>query len=370
MSSLFRLGGLMTVVAPLSIAAQAPDSGAAAPATTISGYLTSSYTASSHDADGTLVGRLFGRDHDQFMFNAADVVFERIPATDRWDAGFRFEPTFGTNSAVVKSAGLDLGPDADIWQAYITLNIPHSGNHYFQVKAGKLATLMGLEVFEDVQNPTLDVGNQDIFLEPFTETGIEFDGKFGSRVDAELRVTNGWDLVVDNNRAKSVMVRLGLTPDAATSVALVGYTGPEQAGNTSNARSGANLLASHQWGAVTGWVQLDYGEEAGVAASGGTAKWSAAGAWLRADVAPKVSVGFRADYMNDRDGARTSGVLGFPANAGQQLSTVTATLILKQWAHALVRPELRYDHSTLAVFDSHHDQLSIAVGMSYLFGVK
>jgi hypothetical protein len=349
--------------------AQAPDSTAyTPPPATISGYVTSSYTASSRNVDGQVVGRLFGRQHDQFMFNVADLTIDRPAATDRWDAGVHFEPIFGQNAGVVKSGGLDLGPHADIWQAYVTLNLPVAKDHYFQLKAGKMATLMGLEVFEDVQNPTFDVGTQDIFLEPFTETGIEVDGKFGAKVDADLRITNGWDLVADNNRGKSVMARLGLSPDAATTIALLGYTGPEQAGSTSNLRSGAQALVSHKFGgSVTTWLQLDYGQEAGAAANGATAQWTAAGFWVAADLAPHLGLGLRADIVDDRDGARLSGGLGYPVNSGQTVSSVTATLNIKRWPHALLRPEIRYDHSTLPIYAGEQSALSLALGWSVLW---
>lgn len=368
MYSFIRCSGIVALVAPLSVVAQAPDSTAKAPGTTISGYLTTSYTAATHAVDQGIVGRLYGRNHNQFMLNVGDLVIERVAATDSWSAGFHFEPVFGQNAEVVKSGGLDLGTDADIWQAYVTLNLPVAKNRYFQLKAGKLATLMGLEVFEDVQNPNLDVGTQDIFLEPFTETGFEVDGKFGSRVDAELRVSNGWDRVADNNKGKSLVGRIGLTPDDATSIALLGYAGPEQDGNTANVRSGAEALLSRKVGGkVTTWLQLDVGQEEGAAAGGATAKWYAAGFWTAADLSAKVGLGVRADLINDRDGARLSGALGYPANGGQTVSSLTATLNLKGWDHALLRPEIRYDHSTLPVYDGEHSQLSIAFGVSHIF---
>jgi len=363
------IAAALCCVAPLLAAAQAPDSAThPAAATTVSGYVTTSYTFASQHPDGSVVGRLFGRQHDQFMLNVADLAIDRPAATDRWDAGVHFEPVFGQNAAVVKSGGLDLGPHADIWQAYLTLNLPVAKDRYFQIKAGKMATLMGLEVFEDVQNPNLDVGTQDIFLEPFTETGVELDGKLSSTVDAEVRITNGWDLVADNNGAKSVMARLGLAPDAATTIALLGYTGPEQAGNTSNLRSGAQALLSHKFsGSVTTWLQLDYGQEAGAAAGGATASWTGAGVWIAADLAPALGLGLRADLVDDRDGARLSGALGYPVNSGQTVSSVTATLNIKRWPHALLRPELRYDHSTLPVYAGQHSALSVALGWSVLW---
>ena len=368
MYSLIRCSGILALVAPLSVAAQSPDSTAKTPATTISGYVTTSYTASTHAIDQEIVGRLYGRKHDQFMLNVGDLVVERVPATDSWGAGFHFEPVFGQNAAVVKSGGLDLGEDADIWQAYVTLNLPVAKNRYFQLKAGKMATLMGLEVFEDVQNPNLDVGTQDIFLEPFTETGFEVDGKFNSRVDVEIRVSNGWDRVADNNRGKTLVGRLGLAADDATSLALLGYTGPEQADNTSSIRSGAQALLSRKFGGkVAAWLQLDVGQEEGAAAGGATAKWYGIGVWTAADLSAKVGLGVRADLVNDRDGARLSGGLGYPANGGQTVSSLTATLNVKAWEHALLRPEIRYDHSTLPVYDGQHSQLSVALGVSHIF---
>ena len=368
MYSFIRSSGIVALLAPLSVMAQSPDSAAKAPATTISGYVTTSYTASTHAVDQAIVGRLYGRNHDQFMLNVGDLVVERVAATDSWSAGFHFEPVFGQNAEVVKSGGLDLGADADIWQAYVTLNLPVAKNRYFQLKAGKMATLMGLEVFEDVQNPTLDVGTQDIFLEPFTETGLEVDGKLGARVDAELRVSNGWDRVADNNHGKSLVVRIGLAPDDATSIALLGYTGPEQADNTANVRSGTQALLSRKFGAkVTTWLQLDYGQEEGAAAGGAAAKWYGVGFWAAAYLSANAGLGLRADLVNDRDGARLSGGLGYPANTGQKVSSLTATLNLKGWPHALLRPEIRYDHSTLPVYDGQRSQLSIALGVSHIF---
>ena len=124
--------------------------------------------------------------------------------------------------------------------------------------------------------------------------------------------------------------RLGLTPDDATSIALLGYAGPEQAGNTANVRSGAEALLSRKFGGkVTTWLQLDFGQEEGAAAGGATAKWYAAGFWTAADLSAKVGLGVRADLVNDRDGARLSGALGYPANGGQTVSSLTATLNLK-----------------------------------------
>jgi hypothetical protein len=341
----------------------------AVPSVAVTGYVTSTFTSSTNARNDTIVGRLYGRRQNEFMLNVANVTIERQPATDKWQAGFHTEAWFGQNAPVVKSTGLDIGPNADIWQAYAVLNMPMTGaSRYFQIKAGKMATLMGVEVGEDVLNPNLDVASQDIFLEPFTETGVELDGKFGPRIDAELRITNGWDQVTDVNHSKSFVARIGLTPDEKTSLSALGYVGPEQANNTSNQRLGGELLVSRKLAAPSmAWLQADYGQDAGAASDGGQAKWYGAGAWLTYDIASTSTLALRGDYMNDRDGARTSGLLGYPVNTGQRVASATATLNIKRWPQALVRPEIRYDHSSLSVFNTNASQLTFSTGLSYIF---
>jgi Putative beta-barrel porin-2, OmpL-like. bbp2 len=374
MNAITRLAFAASLATPGVVIAQARDSSAAPKAPSVSpvsvtGSVTTSFTSSTRALNDTIVGRLYDRRQNEFMLNVANLTVERLPATDRWEAGFHVEAWFGQNAAVVKAAGLNLGSEADIWKAYTAFNIPLSGTgRYLQIKGGKMATLMGVEGGEDVLNPNLDNSWQDIFLEPFTETGIEFDAQFSPRVDAEIRISNGWDQVTDVNHAKSVMARLGLTPDDKTLIALLGFVGPEQPNNTQNERLGAEALLSRKIGAAsTAWLQLDYGQEAGAAQGGGQAKWYAAGAWLTYDVASTTSLALRGDYMNDRDGARTSGLFGFPVNAGQKVGSATATLNVKRWDHALIRPEIRYDHSTLPVFNANQSQLSFSVGLSYIF---
>ena len=90
------------------------------------------------------------------------------------------------------------------------------------------------------------------------------------------------------------------------------------------------------------------------------------------DVNPVVTVAIRGDYVDDKDGIRTSGVLGYPTNTGQKFGSATLTLNIKKWDSALIRPEMRYDRSDLQAFADgdgalHEDQLTFALGASYLF---
>lgn len=375
MKALTWLAASASLIAPLALGAQQIDStmkmDTGAAAITISGSATLSYTWANNPLDTIIVGRAYDRNYNSFSLNVVNLTVEHVAPTDRVSAGFRGELWFGQNAAVVQSIGLDLGPDVTIWQAYAVLNLPWRGpGHYFQLKAGKMATLLGVEVGEDVLNPNLSLGYQDLFLEPFTDTGIELDAKVSSKWDAELRVVNGWDQVTDVNLSKTIVGRVGLTPDDRTLVALTGYFGPEQPGNDANERTGVDLVASRKLDSAataTVFLQLDYGQEADAAFNGGDASWVGAGLWLTYEVAPAATLALRGDYINDREGARTSNVLGLPANTGLKVGSVTATVNIKHWNHALLRPELRFDRASLPVFDSHNSQFSAGIGLSYIY---
>lgn len=351
------------LLAPLTLAAQDTTS----QPFTISGYVTTSYTSSARAiGDTIIVGRAYDRRNNTFLFNVANLTLERAAPVDRVAAGFRAEAWLGPQAALVKSAGLDLGPNADIWQAYVVLNLPMSGkDRYLQLKAGKMAALVGFEVGQEALNPNAAVGYQNLLVEPFTETGVELDARLGPHIDAELRLSNGWDQVVDVNSGKTVTARVGIAPDDRTLLALAGSLGPEQVLNNSSSRAALDVVASRRFtSSATVVLQLDYGRED---IAGAQATWSAAGMWLTYDRTPGASLALRADYVNDRNGARTSGVLGFPANTGMSVGSLTATLNLKQWAHTLVRPELRFDRATLPVFDGSRSQVSYGMVLSYVF---
>ena len=390
------VGGLVLVIMAAtraeSVAAQAIDSATATavadstatpsaspgPKVNVSGFVTASYSYTTrHGSGNQIVGRLYDRFHDQVVLNAAKVVLEKPVATDKLEAGARVDLLFGQDAAVIKSAGLNLGDHGDLPQAFVTVNIPTGEGKYVQFKGGKIATLMGLEVIEDVVNPNLSVGNQFIYVENFTNTGLRMDVKPGAKVDFQVVVFNGWDVVEDNNTKKSFMGRMGLTPSASTTIGLLGFVGNEKtavSGTTpdGNRYGGEVLLTQKAGDRATVYVQGDYGEEEDALGAGVDAKWWAVGLWTTYDVNPTLTVAIRGDYVDDQDGLRTSGVLGYPANTGQKFGSATLTLNVKKWDSALIRPEIRYDRSDLQAFADgdgalHEDQFTFALGASYLF---
>src|SRR2546428_815973 len=373
------------LVAPAALAAQTATSAShdstdtkADPAPLPAGFKLTGFAEGSYAYSGwsvgdtTIVGRLYDRLQNRFMLNALAVVLDKPYDAAKFSAGVHTELLLGQDATLIRSNGFDLGAQADLPHLYVTLNIPTASGNGLQFKVGRIPTLLGLEVIETYANPTWSEGNQFIYVENFTGTGLSVETKFNNYVDLQLPVIHGWDQVSANNSHKSLMGRVGLYPDALTSLGIVGYWGAEEPGNNSANRYGFEGLLWRKLGKAAVWVQGDYAtEQANAALPDPTqnAKWWALGGWVTYDVTAAVGLVLRGDYVNDENGARSSfnGLVGFPANTGQKFGSGTATLNIKTWPGAVVRPELRYDRSTLAAFRGKKDQVSVALAVAYLY---
>src|ERR1041385_5495512 len=340
----------------------------------LTGYAAGSYAYSGRSAgDTAIVGRLYDRLQNRFMLNALAVVLDKTSDGTKFSGGFHTELRVGQDATVIQSGGFNLGSQADVPHLYVTLNVPTASGNGLQFKVGRIPTLLGLEVIETVANPNWSEGKQFVYVENFTGTGVSVETKFNNYVDAQFRVINGWDQVSDNNNGKSVMGRIGIYPDGLTSVAIVGFWGPEQPGDNTANRYGVEGLVWRKLGKAAAWVQGDFGtEQANAALPDPTqdAKWWALGGWITYDFSTTLGLALRGDYVNDENGARTSGVFGFPAapvNMGQKFGSGTATLNIRAWPGADVRPEIRYDRSTLQAFAGKKDQVTVALGVAYLY---
>ena len=341
----------------------------------LTGFAAGSYAYSGHSlADTAIVGRLYDRFQNRFTLNALAAVLDKPYDPAKFSAGFHTELLVGQDATVIQSNGLFAGAATpipiDVPHLYVTLNVPTASGNGLQFKVGRIPTLLGLEVIETYANPNWSEGNQFIYVENFTGTGVSVETKFNDHVDAQFRVINGWDQVADNNTHKSLMGRVGIYPDALTSIGVVGFWGPEEAvSNTAN-RYGVEALLWRKLGKAALWVQGDYGrEQANAALPDPTqdAKWFALGGWVTYDFSPTLGLALRGDYVDDENGARTSGVLGFSPNTGQKFGSGTATFNIRTWPNAVVRPEVRYDRSTLATFNLNKDQVTVALGVAYLY---
>lgn len=308
--------------------------------------------------DGVIVDRAYGRRPRDFTIDALSLRFDRMAARGRREAGLVVRATLGDEAASIHAPGLELGRDVDLTQAYAVLRAP-LGRGRVQLSAGKLVTLLGYELLEPDSNANVSVGNAFVFVENSTELGADAEWRPGDRWDVHVRVTQGWDVVEDDNRSKSYAAQLKATPNATWSFAALGYAGPERVADDRHWRAGGECIVTRT-DTTSAALQLDWGHEAGLDAS-----WSAASAWLTTPAFGGTALSLRADVVDDPDGARTSGVLGFPFHDGQTIWSATVTLAFRAWPGALVRPELRYDRSSLhRAFHDHPAQLGAGIGIT------
>ena len=338
----------------------------------LTGFAVGSYAYSGHSVGGTtIVGRLYDRQQNTFTLNALALVLDKSYDPAKFSAGFHTEVLVGQDASVIQSTGFfSSTTPADVPHLYVTLNVPTASGNGLQFKVGRIPTLLGLEVIETYANPNWSEGNQFIYVENFTATGVSVETKFNDHIDAQLRVINGWDQVVDNNTHKSLMGRVGIYPDALTSLGIVGFWGPEEPNNNTANRYGVEGLLWRKLGNAQVWIQGDYGQEQANAAlpvPTQDAKWWALGAWVTNDFSPTLGLALRGDYVSDQNGARSNGVSGFSPNTGQKFGSGTATLNIKAWPSAVVRTEVRYDRSTLGAFNGKKDQITVALAVAYLY---
>ncbi len=316
--------------------------------------------------------RGFDAKADQFMANK--LVLRIDHAVDYsafdWKAAYSAKLIFGQDAEFTQAAGLNLGNQGDLFEANVTVNVP-VGNG-LKVLMGKFGTTMGYESTFTEENFNWSAGNQWAVLEPFTHTGVMLSYQATPELEVKATIMNGWDVVADNNSAKSYMGTATYTVNDSLSMALTGFGGPEQDANSSNWRKGVDFWIDDKFTPkVEGVVQLDYGAEDGADANGKKAEWCGVGGWLVYTINTKWNVATRADYVKDNDGVRTSdapSLAPFPANNGQELTSVTLTLNYKPVDGLRIAPELRWDHSSLnTAFDGHDSQVTMGMGAAYSY---
>ena len=340
--------------------------------TEISGLVSASYIYNFNSpTNRENTGRGFDRRHNEFMLNKAALSLDKAVEYDAfaWNAGYTVKLLFGQDARYTQT-DLNLGDDGDLFEANATVNVP-VGNG-LKVTMGKFGTPMGYEASYTEENYNWSGGLQWALVEPFTHTGVKASYAVNPQWEFEFCAFNGWDIVQDNNNAKSFMGHVTYTPREATTVSLIGYGGAEQDDDTSDVRRGVELYVQQKLSpTVTGVAQFDAGAEDAADADGGAATWWAGGLWLIYEPSERWSVAARGDYLSDPDGARTSGapsVAPFPENTGMDLYSLTLTLNHKPVKELRIAPEVRWDHSTEAdTFDGKQDQVTAGMGAAYFF---
>lgn len=284
--------------------------------------------------------RVFDSNSNSFLIDVAELVLQKGVAKVG-DFGFRVDLEAGSSIPVkTQSAGLVLGTGADLQQALVSYIAPVGTG--LRLDFGKFVTHMGLEVIEGYDGYNDNYSRSLLFnyAIPFTHTGI----KAGYTVNPQLAVmamaVNGWDLAVDNNKAKSFGFQVAVTPASPVAIYLNYLGGPETPDTGAFMRHMTDVVATYKLSELlTFGINGDYGVERGtsVVKPGADAKWNGVAGYVKVSPDPKYFVALRAETMKDEGGTRFG--LG-KATRGAEL---TVTPSYKVTNNFIVRTEGRYD---------------------------
>ncbi len=298
----------------------------------VSAYVSTTYNRNLNDPPGTPTPdsplRIYDADVNTWLLNSAHVAVKGGLTSE---VEYVVEIDFGTD-ADSNSALSGMGtPYVDLQEAYIDTRSPESG---LGIRAGKFATYMGIEVIESPENPTISRGFLYTYAVPLTHTGALLTYN-GDQFDFAAGVVNGWDRVVDNNDAQTVLVKLGMEPTSDFGLVLSYLAGPEDLAGNFN-RTSLDLTASVDAGrGIKFYIQYNTGAEQ---TAGADDTWSGFGVQAVFEPTGTFSLGLRYETFDDASGSR----IPAPA-AGGICSNLTIAPAFKLSRSTMIRFELRFD---------------------------
>jgi hypothetical protein len=283
--------------------------------------------------------RVFDFNDNSFNLDVAELVVQ-IPVSKPNDAGFRVDFAAGNSIPQITKTQDQTAAQFDLQQAFASYIAPLGSGLRFDV--GKFVTHMGYELIEGYDGYNDNYSRSILFgyAIPFTHTGVKASYAFSSKVSAMVEVVNGWDLLRDNNRSKSLGAQLTIAPVAPLTV-LLGWVGGAELEDDNHAKRNVfDVVAIFKpTNALTLGVNGDYGIETGtsVVNPGSDATWKGIAGYATLAVTSKFSVALRGETFHDEDGVR----LG--TGTRTTLSEGTLTPSYKFTEHVVLRGEVRFD---------------------------
>lgn len=365
-----RLQTLEARVAAQQAAPAAPAGGlpAFASGVRLSGFADASYVFNFNEPKSRKnTVRVFDTEANGFQPHAFELVLEK-PVSAESPVGFRADVDFGADAEVVGSVTTGLGSttdEIDLQQAYA--EVLWGIGQGLDMKFGKFVTAHGAEVIESKDNWNFSRSFLFGFAIPFTHTGVRFSYPWTSWLTTLFGVSNGWDVVDDNNTGKSVEggATMSLTPK--TSLGVVGMVGPEQTGDNHDTRHLLDVVASYAPSDRLAFkINYDYGhEEDGAIEGQKDTYWSGVAGYARYQWNDWYATAIRGEYFVDADGIRTA------QNRDVRLWELTLTNEFKVYRDLISRLEYRHDFASEKIFTDgggvDRTQDTVSVEMIYPF---
>src|SRR5688572_15256217 len=273
----------------------------------VNAFVSSAYSFNGNrPATGASSYRVFDFNDNSFNIDVAELVVQIAPSKPR-DAGFRLDFAVGNSIPRISKTQDQTSTQFDLQQAFASYIAPIGSGLRFDV--GKFVTHMGYELIEGYDGYNDNYSRSILFgyAIPFTHTGVKASYAFSSKVAAMVEVVNGWDLLRDNNRSKSLGAQLTVVPVSPLTVLLGWVGGAELEDDNHTKRNVFDVVAIFKpTKALTLGVNGDYGTETGtsVVNPGSDATWKGIAGYATLALTNKFSVAFRGETFRDDDGVR------------------------------------------------------------------
>lgn len=337
----------------------------------VGGYVDVQYNNNATDGTGNVAaanaGRIFDRNQDSFSVNAFELNFEKA-ANPEGGAGFRVDLAYGEDSVVVNADGD--GDRVNLQQAYVEYVqplgfwsdsdiLPDSIN----LKAGRFATLAGLEVIEGPDNWNISRSFAFGLTIPFIHTGVRSNFQlFNDKLDVYLGVNNGWDQPIDVNKGKTLEAAIGYSPLENVSLFHAVYWGAETAATEGHkSYVFTNVITWDATDKLSFMGEINAGGMRRVATLGENATWLSFNGYARYQFTDKFAISLREELFRDPDlvrGALDTTLIGH---------TVTGEYALTD--NLIARAELRVDKAdNMSVLGGDSTQTTFGGQLLYLIG--
>lgn len=253
-----------------------------------------------------------------------------------------------------------------------------AGASALNVSFGRFDAPIGFERDDEPLNLVPTASFNFEFARPAKLTGGLARYALSPRVTVAVLAANGWDNELDNNTGKTAGVRLQLFPVRGATVGLNALYGPEQDRTNGNQR--ALFTADVTLQPVSRFILGLEGNHGSERRAGTGLTWSGAVATAFWRLGRSVGLTVRGEVLDDPDGVATGAPQTlssltlspwyFYREAQEGVFTAVENTTFRLPAFA-VRPALRFDRSTRAVFSAaggpRRTNVSAVVELVYLF---
>ena len=354
----------------------------------ISGYIDTEYNwASSHPKHPSHIsGRYFDQDYNSVVFNDFHLALDK-PEKD-WGVGFHLSGDFGRTGQLLRQATfwgptLHSAKSAELREAYVTTTIPVGEG--IGVKGGLFVTPLGMEILPNPGAYNDNISRSFLFnyAIPLRNAGTLFSypiykkDKDTTIATASAGIVTGWDDPRDNNHYPSFLGGVTVTPNDVLSFASNLIAGEEPVLiNNPGFKNTPRFTISNVWTvkpmdplAVSLEYVWGHQSKASLGLTRG-ASWqgvSTIGSWSWTD---RATTAVRAEWFNDRDGARLGGASNGVANV--KVAEFTVTQSYKFTKMLIGRADVRHDWSDQPVYkvgsvNFDRQQTTLEIQLLYTF---